>query len=180
MITIASLLNDSASKNTQTLWKCLEEQCDLTKILGAPIPHLSWLTMDDCDLEGVSSVLESVSKEVSPFNFYTAGLGLFTGSKPVLYLAAIKNQKMVEIHQSIWLRTERYCQSRNHYYAPDSWIPHITLAYEDLSGENIACAIRDLINRPLNFEFMIDNMAVLFKKEKEYGVLSKVTLSSAI
>lgn len=173
MITIATLLRDSGSDTTQSLWKFLEDQCDLTKIWGAPLPHLSWLTMDDCDVERVTSVLESLAKEVSPFPLHTAGLGLFTGAKPVLYLATMKTRKMIDLNQFIWQQTEGLCRTRNPYYAPDYWIPHITLAYEDLTGDNIACAVRDLINKPLEYQLRVDNLAILYKKDSDYGLITR-------
>jgi 2'-5' RNA ligase len=44
------------------------------------------------------------------------------------------------------------------YYSPTKWIPHITLAYNDVNLTNLECALKTLANQSYEWEIKIDNI----------------------
>gem|GEM_PF-6245821 len=57
--------------------------------------------------------------------------------RPVLYIVVMMNTEMEAFHRQIWDAVNPVAVLPNKRYHPDRWIPHITLAMEDLTSENI-------------------------------------------
>jgi 2'-5' RNA ligase len=49
-------------------------------------------------------------------------------------------------------------------------MPHITIAYQDLNSDNLACAVKNLIYIPVELEIHVDQLALLYQNEKDTGV----------
>jgi 2'-5' RNA ligase len=59
-------------------------------------------------------------------------------------------------------------------FSPDIWIPHITLAFKDLTPEKLACSMDKFIGRDFDWDIQIDNFAVVCQEENRVGELVKV------
>ena len=162
MLAIASLLDPATDQQTKKLWRFLEDKCGLAGIKTAPYPHFSWLTCDDLNWDPVSKNLGRIAIKVKGFTAITAGLGIFGGPKPILYIPIVKTPELLAIHQNIWGKVRRYLVNPQDYYLPENWMPHITIAYGDLAPANLACAIQDLAFETLSFEIIINNISVIF------------------
>jgi 2'-5' RNA ligase len=170
MYAIASLLNPAADQQTRDLWSLLEKSCGLSGISMTPLPHFSWLAADECDAISAQKALKELSEEIVSFTTRTAGLGIFTGANPVLYLAVVKNEALFQVHKKIWDRLEPYSQNMSNYYSAELWIPHITIAYKDLNPTNLSCAAKDLLLVPLDVEILVDNITLLYHIDDEVGI----------
>lgn len=177
MKTIASLLIRPADQATEEIWNWLEENCDLANIRLTPLPHFSWQSAEDYDTEKLHPVLESLASRYKPFKLSTSGLGIFSGESPVIYLAPIMTKKLMEMNKTIWRATHDYAISLNSFYLPDQWAPHISLTYKDTNADNLLCALRDLIFRPIKLEIMVDHIAFLYRYESDSGIISKYKFS---
>jgi 2'-5' RNA ligase len=177
VIAIGSILSAPADQQTFQIWNWLEEQCKLVSVKLAPIPHFSWQSAGSYHQELLLLELEKVSKSLKPFVIRTSGIGIFTGESPILYLNVIKTKALTEVHQVIWSAASRYAITPNLNYSPEQWVPHITLAYQDVNSENLSCAVKDLMYQPLDVEIYVRNIAVLFKEEKDYGIIKEFNLS---
>jgi 2'-5' RNA ligase len=51
------------------------------------------------------------------------------------------------------------------YYSPDQWVPHITLAYNDVTSANIDCVMQSLAFQTFNWEIQIDNLILVAQAE---------------
>ncbi len=49
-------------------------------------------------------------------------------------------------------------------------MPHITIAYQDLNADNLACAVKNLIFTPVELEILVDQFALLYQNEQDTGV----------
>jgi 2'-5' RNA ligase len=167
MITIASLLDNKANKEIEKYWMLLERDCLLSEIKTTPFPHFSWFTAMVGDNSAIEEKLEEIGPKLIPLSVQTGGLGIFTGLKPVLYLPLIKTRELLTSHEMIWLNFQSIVNGTNQYYAPESWIPHITLAYGDLSARRLSCAIQNLSVIDLSMSIQIDNIAFLSRVDEE-------------
>lgn len=176
MLAIASLMNLQADQKTFQIWNLLEELCMLSQVKMAPIPHFSWQSAEDYDLEPLLKTIEECANRTCPFRLYTGGMGIFSGKDPVFYLALVKNHAMIDLHELLWNKAQQYAIKMNSFYQPDFWIPHITLAHQDINSENLSCAIQNLMHAQLMFEFQVDNLAVLYRNEVSYGTIARFDL----
>ncbi|NMB86816.1 MAG: 2'-5' RNA ligase family protein [Chloroflexi bacterium] len=172
MIGIASLLDLDAGLRTRGVWEWLEEHCGLTGIRMTPLPHFSWQTAENYPQEDLLSRLDEIVQQFDPVDVNSTGIGLFTGANPVLYLSVVKNRQLLEYHRILWETFMPLAQHPNLHYAPENWIPHITIAYHDLTPETLACAIRDLGFHPLGLQIHVNHLAVIYQTDGKYGIIS--------
>lgn len=169
MFAIASQLNPQADQQTRDLWGLLKSNCDMSGIDLTPLPHFSWMVTEEFLLPKGAEKLQKLAASSNSFRVRTAGLGIFTGPQPVLYLLLVKDQNVLSLHQRIWESILPYCGNVRKYYAPDQWVPHITIAYRDLTSDNLACAVRDLIFQPFDYEIAVESMSVIYQDGAQSG-----------
>jgi hypothetical protein len=170
MYAITSLFEESASEATRSFWETLEINCGLSGVKTSPYPHFSWLATTDFLWDPVSEKLEMLCETLPPFQVQTAGLGIFTGSKPILYISLVKTAQLLNIHSKIWNAVFPFLKDPILYYSPEHWIPHITVAYGDLTIQNLPCAIQGMMDKPIDFVLEIKKISVLFHTSEEVGI----------
>jgi 2'-5' RNA ligase len=173
MLAIASLLDTISDRKTHEIWDLLEQKCGLADIKMTPVPHFSWLSAENYNVEKIETVLAEISQETAPFLIHTSGIGIFTGTAPVLYLSIVKTEQLLLLHKRIWESVVPYGHENNLFYRPDSWIPHITLAYRDITPDAIACATKDIINMPLYLDITVKSFVVMYQIGEVDGIQSE-------
>lgn len=170
MYVAASLLNPAATRQTQEMWRWLEENCGLAGIKLTPLPHFSWHGASEYDLPMAEKVFQSLAKSMHPFTTRVSGLGIFPGEHPVIYLTLVKTRLMIDLHEKIWHTLSPWGVRQNEYYEPDYWVPHITLAYRDVTPDNLPCALQQLSFHPISLEIQVDHLAMIYEAEGEIGI----------
>jgi 2'-5' RNA ligase len=171
MYTIASLLDTLSDERIHNIWELLDTRCSLKGIRLTPLPHISWQASEDYDIEKVSVLLEELARCEKPFLIKSTGLGIFTGERVVLYLALVRSFEASDLHKKLWTALSNYGKGHN-FYSSASWVPHVTLANKDVNVLNLSCAIAELANMPLNFDIMVNSLAILYDIQGEIGVKS--------
>ncbi|MCB9136195.1 MAG: 2'-5' RNA ligase family protein [Anaerolineales bacterium] len=159
---LVSLLDSEHYARVEELWAQLETHCGLKGVQGTPMPHFSWQVTMDYDFEGLTVALKKLATEIAPFTVRTAGLGIFTGKNDiVLYISLTKDENLLKLHQTIWQATLPYTLQPFAYYAPENWMPHITLGHGDVNEDSLACATRLLAREDFNWQIAIDNLLLV-------------------
>ncbi len=161
MYAIISELDAESTESVRYLWLELREICGLKAIYDLPTPHLSWFVAEDLDIRSSAAIIDGLAANNCGFTTRSFGLGIFTGARPVLYLPMVKTQAMIDIHNQVWDQIPIFANQPNRYYEPLFWIPHITLAVNDLSSENLACALDSLAFEILETAVTVDNMIIV-------------------
>ena len=172
MYAIATLLDPNSDFKTRDFWQLLETDCGLAGIKTAPSPHFSWQGAENYQVGDVERILKETAGQLAPFMLQTAGLGLFTGPVPVLYLALVKTEGLLKVHRFLWELIGPLATGLNRHYSPDLWMPHITIAYQDLNAENLTCAVRNMLFRPVELDIQVDLLALLFQDNDDTGIKS--------
>jgi 2'-5' RNA ligase len=158
---IASLLDKSASVKVEFLWQELEVRCGLVGVKITPFPHFSWQVAEAYDLSLLATGLGTLSRKAEPLTVHTAGLGLFTGENPIVYIPIIKDKPLISFHKLLWEQMTGIALHPSPYYSPSLWIPHITLAFNDINHDNLDCAMRILAYQSFEWEIQIDNLVTI-------------------
>ncbi len=166
---IVTLLDEKHHSKVKHLWQTLEAECGLRGIQVTPIPHFSWQVAQDYHYEQLAHILDEVSRQAVPFQVNTGGLGIFTGEVPVLYISVVKNIHMLQLHEKLWNEARDAGVNINAFYSPDHWMPHITVAYGDVDQDTLRCAISRLAFQIFNWEFRVDNLAVISQPDGGVG-----------
>lgn len=168
---IITLLPQPFYAEVEALWNELEQSAGLRGIRVTPFPHFSWQIGSHYPEEPLAQALKRLAAETEPIPARAGGLGFFTGASPVMYIPVVKTRRLAEFHRRVWEALLPLGEGISPYYAPESWMPHISLAYGDLTPDNIGAAVGGLINRPLQWDFTIDNLAYGYEPEGETAVV---------
>jgi 2'-5' RNA ligase len=168
---LVTLLPEPYYKQVESIWIELEEKFGLQGIRVTPYPHFSWQIAGDYNQDKLFNLMEKISLEQTIIKTHTTGLGLFTGDSPVIYIQVVKTPQMMDLHKRIWDLSEKITTMRSPYYAPDNWIPHISIAYEDVNRNTIKGLFEDLAFRDFHWEITIDNLAFIFEPDGKIGDL---------
>lgn len=50
-------------------------------------------------------------------------------------------------------------------------MPHISLAYTDVTPQTLSCRMEHLAFQPINFEMWVNNLALIFEPDGKIGTL---------
>jgi 2'-5' RNA ligase len=170
MQAIATLLKHSEHETTRQMWQTLRSSCDLTGIKIPENPHFSWMVAENFDETAARRIFEEMSPRIKGLSINTNGLGLFTSKKPILYIPIVKTKELLEIHDELWQQLSPFGNHLENFYHPSQWIPHITLASEDLSISRLQCILESIVQVPINATFPVDNLALIYSDEDSAGI----------
>ncbi len=173
---LTSLLDPKADEQTRNLWAQLDNGCNLSGIQMTPYPHFSWCVADGFQLDAVHAAMDDLARDIAPFHVVTSGLGIFTGPEPVLYISLVRNTVLDSIHDRVIKRMAGLMTEANRYYLPEKWVPHITLAYKDLTPEKLACAVESLCRYPFGFAIKVNNLSLMYQIDQTAGIERTIPL----
>jgi 2'-5' RNA ligase len=169
MHAIVSLLDEPHFRRIETLWQELEFDCGLAGINKTPLPHFSFHVAAEYDFDRLNDILVSLAKSSQTFMIRTTGLGLFTGDIPVLYIPITKDNALEEFHRNVWEEVNAVAAGASPFYAPNSWVPHISLARGDVDRENLGCAMERLAFERFDWEIEINHLALVNQYSGQVG-----------
>lgn len=164
MYAIISELDNDSSVVVKNLWARLRDACGLRAIYDLPTPHFSWLVAEALDLPSAKAIIADLATHHLMLTSHVFGLGIFSGDRPVLYLPIVKSQAMIDLHNQIWEKLTPLADRVNGYYSPAFWLPHITLAINDLRRENLACALESVAFEPVELTISAANLILVVQK----------------
>jgi 2'-5' RNA ligase len=168
---LVSLLPEPFFAQVESTWQELERDFGLTGVLVTPFPHFSWQVVEDYGWERIADVMQEIARQTSPLRARATGLGLFTGERPVIYVPVVKNAELMRLHQLVWERTAEVSMGRLACYAPGAWMPHVSLACEDVHRGNVGRVMERLAGQGFDWEMVVDNIALIYVPTGVIGTL---------
>ncbi len=161
MYGIVSILEQPFYEKVESIWQMLENDCGLKGIRMTPIPHFSWQVAEGYNIPRLEGVLRGAAASEEAFSIHTAGLGVFSGVSPVIYISMVKDEALLQMHKRIYQQVSSAALGLSRFYTPEAWIPHITLAHGDVNLKKTCCALELLVDQVFDWEIRIDNLAVI-------------------
>lgn len=178
MYALTTLFDIETNSPFAEMWHRLKTKCGLVTANETSFVHLSWQGAASYVMDPARTVVSEIAASTHSFKASIAGIGVFTGKEPVLYLNLVKNRKLMDLHEVLWDRLLDSTQEMNAYYAPAEWVPHITLTYGMLQPKDLACAVAELMFEPFTAELAIDNLAFIFLQDGMVGIDSRFDLAA--
>jgi 2'-5' RNA ligase len=163
---IVSLLDDASEQAARALWAELDAHDGLREAAQrVPWPHVSYHVAESYELSRLAEALRRVAARTRPFTATITGLGAFEAPEPALYLAVERNAALDALHTLLWRELEGMDMARgvSPLYAPQPWIPHITLAQGDLTLVALQTLVAERAGRDLRRELSVDNLTLLYQ-----------------
>jgi 2'-5' RNA ligase len=158
---IVSTLDRQHNLHIEALWSELEREFGL-KYACVAYPHFSYQVAEGYAESPALDALRAVARQTKPFKVMTGGLGIFTGERPVLFIRVVRDAELTAFHDRIFAAVAPYARGVHaNHYGHEYWIPHITLAVQDLTHEVLPDVIRLISRRSFNWEITIDDVALV-------------------
>jgi 2'-5' RNA ligase len=163
MHAVVSLCDESTIKAVKNLWTELANDFGVRHLAEVlPYPHVSYQIARHYDESQLTSLVEQLAHQATPFFLQASGLALFTGLHPVLYVPVVRTIELSHFHHQVWQALSGAGEGIPSYYEPNSWMPHITLAEHDLQTESLKQIMARLFTRELVWDMRIDNLAIIW------------------
>ena len=172
---------ESHAQQVMDLWGELNQRFGVHSPMTEEFPHFSLHVATRYDDEdGAAEKLRAFAAEHPPLRVRTAGLGLFTRERTVLYMPLVRNPRLNAFHRSLWKAVSGHGEDVRPYYRPERWIPHITLAHDKVDQYNLGGAISFLADQKLDWVFDVTSLSLIESDEGERREVATVELTGAV
>ena len=179
MNALVSLLDHDHSEAVREIWWELESQFGITTRYVKPFIHFSYhVVADEYDLEALNPTLEEVAGVHPPFNVPTKGHDVVLGAEPVVFVGVNRTEELDHLHKELWARCTPGFGVGLPYYAPEVWVPHVTLAQGQRVFESLPEIRQMLDERDLDWDLTVDNLAVIEDGGQERGLIHQTALGN--
>lgn len=159
---IVSLLDSKHYQLVEELWAELKQEFSVDGVYITPYPHFSYHVAQAYDVDKIEPILDRITSNISTFKVRTSGLGVFTGTSPVLYIPVARSLELAELHHELWEQISPASSGAQPYYHPDQWLPHITIGFGDISQDKLSHIVPFLAERDFSWEITVDNIALIY------------------
>ncbi len=161
MAASASLLDEEHAAKVESVWAALKRELGIEGVYISPAPHFSYQTARDFDLDMLQRVIADVAANARPLRIRTAGVGVFTGDRPTLYVPIVRTPELTKLQLALWSSGAMATERPMSEYHPANWIPHITVAQGDVAPELLPEALKLLNEMDLSWDTEVDNLAIV-------------------
>ncbi len=177
MAGIISLLEGAGAERVERLMDGMAREFGVARGFPGGEPHLSY-HLGDYPPEPPATVrVGRLARETKSFEIQVSGYGVFGGPAPVLYLAVARGPELAALHLAIRAALGGLGFANNPYYEPATWIPHITLAQQNLLASAFPAVAAWLRNQDLQFRARITNLAFARETPAALEVLASFRLA---
>lgn len=160
MSTLALTLHEPTARRVRAVWDALEERAGLRGIRKVPFPHVTLFGCEGIAHADLEPMVEEVTLAAPPLQLRTVGFGLFLRPEPVCYAPIIRSPQLAELHLRLWNRAGTLGGRLFGLYAPNRWVPHLSLAQGDLSRDRLVKVVEFLVDQDLELEFEVRNLTI--------------------
>ena len=175
---IVSLLDNDHNQLVEEIWAVLEREFSVHGVYITPYPHFSYHVAQAYDIDKIELVLQRITSNITTFNVKTSGLGVFTGTSPVLYIPVVRSLELTQLHEELWQEISPVSSGVQEYYNPDQWMPHITIGFGDISKDKLLQMIPLLAERDFNWEITVNNIALIYDTGTKQEMKSRFDITN--
>lgn len=173
---VATIFDFANSHAAGPFWEKVGHVFDTAGVELTRLPHISWHVAMEYELENLAKELSLFAMDHPPFSLRVAGIGVFSGENPVVYLPVTKTERVARMQRLLWEKFARFSTAINQNYDPDLWIPHITLTSAGAGDDAICQIISELAFTAISDEILADHLAIIYKDDAASGVLERYPL----
>ena|SRR5215216_5266222 len=159
---VVSLLDEKHYSLVEAIWSDLQKELGVQGLCRTPFPHFSYHIAQHYDLSLIEPLLKKLARSTNEFQVKTAGLGIFSGQHPVLYIPVVRSQELSRLHAEVWDEVEKASEGSMQYYRSEMWVPHITVADEGRLTEHLTQIVSWLSGREYIWEIAVGNFALIY------------------
>jgi 2'-5' RNA ligase len=175
-IGIVATLPEPFDTSVRTIWHDLEREFGVKNSAEATPPHITLHVAEMYRRQALQTALTKWAKTATPCPIRTWGIGVFSGTQPIVFIGVTRTQELSALHDSIFSLSQMYSVNHVPIFEPFTWEPHITLAHEGVSAENIGSIVAYLNQHAITWEFPITSLSLIEAQHNETVICHTVTL----
>ena len=172
---IVSLLDDQHTELVEKLWIEMAQQFGVGDPAMPFVPHFSYHVAEGYEIERLGAVLDEVTGETAVFTTQATGIAIFPGLEPVIYIPIARNLALTKLHERAWTAVTPHSHNSLPHYAPAGWFPHITLAHEGITPDNLGPIVTWLHNQAITWTIPVDNLALVSNENGRHSTINRFT-----
>jgi 2'-5' RNA ligase len=94
------------------------------------VHHISLAIYDDPPLEQFVPALAAFAETLAPFEVQLASIGIFADTTNVVFLGVVATDALLALHRRAHAALGAFRDLCWDYYAPDQWVPHVSVALD--------------------------------------------------
>ncbi len=138
----------------------MEREFGIAKGFPGALPHLTVHLASAYDMDGTRGVVAECANRRKPFEAETSGLGVFSGELPILYIPVIRTGALDELHAELYRTLAPHCTEHFPYYAPNRWMPHVTIGQLNITPEVLSALLGWLSHQSLSWTLRLATLAI--------------------
>ena len=157
---VISILDEPVFGRITALWERMEREFGVAASFPGALPHVSFHIAESYDMDTASSVLASIAWAQPEFVVETSGIGVFTGLERTIYIPVARNAELAALHTLICDRMRRAGMETAGYYLPARWLPHITIAQQNVLPAVMPALLGWLSEQDLSWRLPLTSLAL--------------------
>lgn len=142
-------------EDVTNLWELFEKGYGFVGVQAFSHPHIAFQGNKTDNLVQFTRDFQEMVSKTKPFGIEVSGVGHF--NREVIYLRVKKTSGLIRINKQINQFVQDRCEDLFPYHTPEDWIPHITLAMDDLTEQNFEKAWAEFTNSKIEFNQELHN-----------------------
>jgi 2'-5' RNA ligase len=140
---IVTVLDEPWRERVEEIWGELAALFGLPSVGEQRDPHVTYHVADAYDRDAIDAAMSKITSAAPTFDLETHGLGVFRGEQTrrqqttVLYLHVTPSPALRALHETVLRAVDGIAREPRAFYAPETWVPHITLAAGGLREEQL-------------------------------------------
>ncbi|MEG4443152.1 2'-5' RNA ligase family protein [Microcoleus sp. AT9_B5] len=146
--------------------------------LNSP-PHITLQPTFECLAEDVPKLEESLNQFSANRLSIPVTLSGFAAFAPrVIYVDVVKSPELLEIHKDLMSYIEANLGIADRVSQTRPFVPHMTVAFRDLTEENFQTAWLEFAGRSLHFEFTASALTLLLHDGSRWNISKQFPLGA--
>ena len=184
---IVSYLDPQATAQVRGLQRTISEVTGSHASLSSWEPHVTigdGVAVDDTERTRLVGETQQLADETSAFELHMSGfssldnrpIGIGEVSTPyVLFVDVQVNPQLLDIVDRMQVITDKYTAW---YHMPQPYLPHVTLAFRDLTREGFERGLDYLSDKDIRITSVIDHIALVEKLETKDVEYTRIPLET--
>ncbi len=157
---VLSILEPDLTSVVKGLWDRLEREFGCSAVRVFPYPNLTLQAGQTTDVPALEADVALWTRHIGQFEISVEGLGTFPTPSPTIFLRVHASDVLRALNHDLTRIFSRHCPKLIAHYQPPDWIPHITLAMEDLKSCDLDRACQVLSSHDLEYRQLTTDMTL--------------------
>lgn len=157
---IITLLDRETTAKVRAVQDTMAAEFGVRRSYPGDVPHFTYHLAESYDIDAALGVVEHIASGTGSFSVATSGFGVFTGTRPTLYIPIAQGGSLASLHERICKEMAEAGQPNMPYYRAGRLLPHITIAQGNVPPTLLGELLAWLAETDFSWDVPVTNLAL--------------------